>query len=51
MYEANVLESADTSAADYVWLPVRVEKPSKAYLHGRVLLYWKDCWRIGDTDG
>lgn len=39
MYAANVLESADTSIADYVWLPLSLED-------GRVFIQWKDSWRV-----
>lgn len=39
MYAANVLESADTSIADYVWLPLRLKD-------GRVFIEWKDSWMV-----
>ena len=48
MYAANVLETADTSIADYVWLPLRIEKPSGAHPQGRVWIEWKDRWTIGE---
>ena len=50
MYEANVLENANTSIADYVWLPLRLEKPSDANPQGRVLLYWIDAWRVEEIE-
>ncbi len=37
MYAANRLETADTSIADYVWLPVEWED-------GRPVLRWRDAW-------
>lgn len=48
MYAANVLEEADTSAADYVWLPLRIEEASESCPQGRVLIEWKDKWRVED---
>lgn len=48
MYAANVLEEADTSVADYVWLPLRVEAPGDRYPQGRVLIEWRDQWRAED---
>ena len=39
MYAANVLETANTSIAEYVWLPVT--------FHGdRPEIHWKDSWRL-----
>ena len=35
------LERADTSIADYVWLPVRFE-------NGRPVIRWHDSWRVED---
>lgn len=49
MYEANVLESANTSIADYVWLPLYIEKPDITNPQGRVMLYWKDAWCIEEN--
>lgn len=46
MYAGNKLEEANTSIADYVWLPIRVEKPSEAYPNGKVEIEWKDSWKI-----
>ena len=40
MYAANQLENADTSIADYVWLPIEWEK-------GRPVLRWQDSWNPG----
>ncbi|MCI9337170.1 MAG: family 43 glycosylhydrolase [Lachnospiraceae bacterium] len=48
MYAANVLEEADTSMADYVWLPIRIEAPCERYPQGRVLIEWKNKWRVED---
>lgn len=39
MYAANVLESAETCIADYVWLPLSLE-------YGRVFIQWKDSWTV-----
>lgn len=41
MYAANVLETADTSIADYVWLPISLES-------GRPKIVWRDSWNIED---
>lgn len=38
-----MLESANTSAADYVWLPLRFDGE-------RVLIDWKDAWRLDDYE-
>lgn len=37
MYAANKLEAADTSIADYVWLPIQWE-------NGRPVLRWREQW-------
>ncbi len=37
MYKANQLEAADTSIADYVWLPVE-------WKDGKPVLCWQDLW-------
>ena len=37
MYAANQLETADTSIADYVWLPI-------AWQNGKPVLRWHDTW-------
>ena len=39
---------ADTSVADYVWLPLRFVEPCEEYPDGRVLIDWLDEWRIDD---
>lgn len=39
MYAANVLENANTSISDYVWLPIHLND-------GKVSIEWKDSWRI-----
>ena len=46
MYAANVLEEADTSVADYVWLPLQIEAPDAEHPQGRVCIEWKDEWRV-----
>ena len=38
-----MLNSANTSLADYVWLPVTIE-------HGKPVIRWYDEWRIEDFD-
>ena len=38
MYSANQLENANTSIADYVWLPIEWE-------NGRPVLHWQDSWQ------
>ncbi|MCM1119769.1 MAG: family 43 glycosylhydrolase [bacterium] len=48
MYAANVLEEADTSVADYVWLPIHIEEASASCPQGRVRIEWKDKWRVED---
>ncbi len=40
MYAANRLETADTSIADYVWLPIEWE-------NSRPVLRWRDAWIPG----
>ena len=37
MYAANVLENANTSVSDYVWLPITLE-------NGKPLIRWLDRW-------
>jgi len=39
MYAANQLETACTSIADYVWLPI-------AWENGRPVLHWQDRWTL-----
>ena len=39
MMEKNLLESANTSIADYVWLPVKWED-------GKPVLRWHDSWKL-----
>ena len=41
---------ADTSIADYVWLPLRFVEPCADYPDGMVLIDWMDEWRIEDYD-
>ena len=39
MLRLNVLETAETRLADYVWLPLRLED-------GRVSIVWRDFWTV-----
>lgn len=41
--QSPMLESANTSRADYVWLPLTFEQ-------GRPVIHWKDSWRIEDYE-
>lgn len=41
-----MMDSADTSKADYVWLPLRFVEPCEEYQEGMVFIDWKDEWRI-----
>ncbi len=43
MMESPMLQSADTSAADYVWLPLEFDGD-------KVRIKWKDEWRIEDYE-
>lgn len=43
MYAANKLENADTSIAEYVWLPVVLED-------GKPVIHWRDSWRAEEFD-
>ncbi len=38
-----MLDSADTSRADYVWLPITFED-------GKPKIYWRDSWKLSDFD-
>lgn len=40
--EGNFNGNENTSIANYVWLPLRFEEPSKKYPHGMVFIDWKD---------
>ena len=40
----------NTSIADYVWLPLRFEEPSKEHPLGMVYIDWLDEWRIEDYE-
>lgn len=42
--------AANTSIADYVWLPLRFVEPCEEYPQGMVLIDWKDEWRIEDYE-
>lgn len=44
MYAGNQLETADTSIADYVWLPVKVTPADSAHPNGKVEICWLDEW-------
>lgn len=39
MYEGNVLETANTSVADYVWLPLEWEGE-------RCVIRWQEAWKV-----
>ena len=41
---------ANTSIADYVWLPLRFVESCREYPQGMVFIDWKDEWRIEDYD-
>lgn len=41
---------ANTSIADYVWLPLRFIEPCSEYPLGMVIIDWKDEWRIEDYE-
>ncbi len=41
---------ANTSIADYVWLPLRFVEPCDAYPLGMVIIDWLDEWRIEDYE-
>ncbi len=41
---------ANTSEADYVWLPLRFVEPCGQYPHGMVLIDWKDEWKIEEYE-
>lgn len=42
--------NANTSIADYVWLPLRFEEPSKEHPDGMVYIDWYDEWKIEDWE-
>jgi len=42
--------AADTSVADYVWLPLRFVEPCAEYPQGMVFVDWHDEWRIEDYE-
>lgn len=41
---------ANTSLADYVWLPLKFEKPSDEHPDGMVYIDWMDEWKIEDWE-
>ncbi|MDO4283900.1 MAG: family 43 glycosylhydrolase [Eubacteriales bacterium] len=41
---------ANTSIADYVWLPLRFEEPGAEHPNGMVWIDWKEEWRIEDYE-
>lgn len=43
LLKSPMLESADTSMADYVWLPLTFEGD-------RVSIRWKDEWKVEDYE-
>lgn len=48
--EENYPTYCNTSVADYVWLPLRFEEPSKEHPLGMVYIDWMDEWRIEDYE-
>ena len=44
MYAGNQLETADTSLADYVWLPLKVSPADAAHPQGKVEIFWQERW-------
>lgn len=44
------MDGANTSIADYVWLPLRFAEPDQKHPYGQVIIEWKDEWRIEDYD-
>ena len=44
------VNQGNTRIANYVWLPLRFEDPSKEHPHGMVYIDWLDEWRIEDYD-
>lgn len=44
MYAGNQLETANTSIADYVWLPVKISPADAAHPRGKVEIFWQECW-------
>ncbi len=42
--------NANTSIADYIWLPLRFVEPCTEYPHGMVVIDWKEEWRIEDYE-
>lgn len=42
--------AADTSVADYVWLPLRFVAPCAEYPLGMVFVDWHDEWRLEDYE-
>lgn len=46
MYAGNKLEEANTSIANYVWLPIYIEEPSDDHPMGKLTIEWKDSWKI-----
>lgn len=43
MYAANILEHANTSQAEYIWLPVVIED-------GKPIIRWRDSWQLKDFE-
>lgn len=46
MYRGNILETACTRIADYVWLPLILDAPCEEYPEGRIRIEWKDSWTV-----
>lgn len=40
----------DTSVSEYVWLPLRFEKPSEEHPKGMVYIDWIDEWKLEEYD-
>lgn len=46
MYRGNRLETANTSIADYVWLPLIITVPDADHPDGTVRIEWKESWTL-----
>lgn len=44
------VDEANTSIADYVWLPIRFVDSDREHPYGQVLIDWMDEWRIEDYE-
>ena len=43
MMQSLMLTSANTSRANYVWLPITFEE-------GKPKIYWRDSWKLSDFE-